>query len=89
MSRDEIVEAIEARWPGEDNAERLKGARAVSRSLNALNELGQRRRELQAAYEVNARRIEGAMLVAEGLSMREIGRRVGMSEYMVRLARRK
>lgn len=85
MSRDEIVEVVEARWPGENNGLRLEGALAVSRDLNVLGELGARRAELLAELEANARRVDGAVLVAvAGLSRREIGRRLGVSEAAVR-----
>lgn len=85
MSRDEIVEAVEARWPGEGNDQRLEGALAASRDLGVLEELGARRAELLAELEANARRIDGAVLVAVGeLSRREIGRRLGVSEAAVR-----
>lgn len=85
MSRDEIAELVEVRWPGGDNGQRLEGALAASRDLNVLAELGARRAELLAELEANARRIDGAVAVAVcELSRREIGRRLGVSEAAVR-----
>lgn len=85
MSRDEIAELVEVRWPGGDNGQRLEGALAASRDLNVLAELGARRAELLAELEANARRIDGAVAVAVSeLSGREIGRRLGVSEAAVR-----
>lgn len=88
MNRSEIIEVINARWPGEDNRARIDGALAVTSGAESLESLGVQRKKAMEVVEHYLGMLEGALLVdVSGESLRELSRRADISLNVVRRAR--